>query len=124
MKLVLTQEEEGEGGRELVALPGVQESAAGADERTEENHQPKRTSRGERTEEGELQECSMKPAEKREVGVVVVVVVVEVEKKKKKKKHNKKRKQNCARGESFFRCPPFSLYNPYNCNYYNNYYNF
>ena len=82
----------------------MQESAAGADERTEENHQPKRTSRGERTEEGELQECSMKPAEKREVGVVVVVVV-EVEKKKKKKKHNKKRKQNCARGESF-RCPP------------------
>ena len=109
MKLVLTQEEEGEGGRELVALPGVQESAAGADERTEENHQPKRTSRGERTEEGELQECSMKPAEKSEVGVVVVVVVVEVE--KKKKKHNKKRKQNCARGESFFRCPPFTLYN-------------
>ena len=53
----------------------------------------------------------MKPAEKREVGVVVVVVVVEVEKKKKKKKHNKKRKQNCARGESFFRCPPFTLYN-------------
>ena len=110
MKLVLTQEEEGEGGRELVALPGVQESAAGADGRTEENHQPKRTSRGERTEEGELQGSSMKPAEKREVGVVVVVVVVEVEKKK-KKKHNKKRKQNCARGESFFRCPPFSLYN-------------
>ena len=111
MKLVLTQEEEGEGGRELVALPGVQESAAGADGRTEENHQPKRTSRGERTEEGELQGSSMKPAEKREVGVVVVVVVVVEVEKKKKKKHNKKRKQNCARGESFFRRPPFSLYN-------------
>ena len=82
MKLVLTQEEEGEGGRELVALPGVQESAAGADGRKEENYQPKRTSRGERTEKGKLQESSMKPAEKREAGVVVVVVVVVVEKRR------------------------------------------
>ena len=82
MKLVLTQEEEGEGGRELVALPGVQESAAGADGRKEENQQPKKTSRGERTEEGELQESSIKPAEKRDAGVVVVVVVVVVEKRR------------------------------------------
>lgn len=50
--LVLWQEKEGEGGRELVALPGVQESAAGADGGKEKNHQPKRTSRGERTEKG------------------------------------------------------------------------
>ena len=100
----------------------MQESAAGADGRKEENQQPKKTSRGERTEEGELQESSIKPAEKRDAGVVVVVVVVVVEKRRSITKRGNKI-VHVERASSAVRLFP-STTTPYNCNYYNNYYNF
>lgn len=122
--LLLLQEEEGEGGRELVALPGVQESAAGADWKERGKSPTKKDQPGRKDREGGIagiQHETSKEARSWSGGCGGGGRGRGREEKKKKKKHNKKRKQNCARGESF-RCPPFSLYNYRTTTHYNYYY--